>query len=48
MRKYVIAGLVYEDTAAVGDPPVAQVRIEADFDISGDNVEVVQFRYVMD
>ena len=46
--KYVIAGLVYEDSAEVGDPPIAQVRIEADFDISGTGVEVVQFRYVMD
>lgn len=53
--KFVIAGLVYENGARPGavppvatdtpDPPVAQVRIEIEIDMSGP-ARVVQFRYL--
>ena len=46
--KYVVAGFVYEADAIPGDAPVAQVRIEVELDISGDELRVVQFRYLTD
>jgi len=44
--KYVVAGLAYREDAPAGEPPVAQVRIEFEIDLSGDQPKVVNFRYV--
>jgi len=44
--KYVIAGLAYREDAPPGEPPVAEVRLEVEIDTSGDEVKVVNFRYV--
>ena len=46
--KYVVAGLVFEENAAEGDPPVASVRIEVELDISGAELAMLNFRYVME
>jgi hypothetical protein len=44
--KYVIAGFVYGENAAVGEAPLAEVRIEAEFDITSNPVTVKNFRYI--
>jgi hypothetical protein len=46
--KYVIAGLVYKDSAQSGEAPLAEVRIEVEIDVSGTDVQVLNFRYITD